>query len=111
MEIYEELVEGRQVAGLEAIPTAAIIAHIEQHFGRLSRDGGGLVFWEGGSRGVFEFYSSDKHVHFCCRQLVDEDMNAIIDIVAEFESPLFDPQINQRYGDPSESSKTFSQHV
>lgn len=54
------------------------------------------VLWEGGKRGMFELYSSAQHVHFCCR-LSGNDMNMLIDIAAEFDCPLYDPQEDRRF--------------
>ena len=95
--IYKELVGGRAVESLEAIPTAAFVARVHQKFPGITEDGG-LVFWDGGKRGLFELYSSGQHVHFCCRQMSGDDMNALIDIAAEFQCPLYDPQDDKRYG-------------
>ena len=94
--IYRELVDGRAVESLETIPTAAFVARVHQKFPGIIENGG-LVFWEGGKRGMFELYSSDQHVHFCCRQMSGDDMNALIDIAADFQCPLYDPQDDKRY--------------
>ncbi len=99
LEIYEALMEEQHVGGLEPLPISAIVSRVEQRFSSLTRDGG-LVFWDDEERGMFELYVSDQHVHFCCRQLINEDMNTIIDIAAEFGCPLFDPQLNQRFHSP-----------
>jgi len=42
--IYKELVGGRAVESLEAIPTAAFVARVHQKFPGITEDGG-LVFW------------------------------------------------------------------
>lgn len=93
---YRELLEGRAVDGLETIRTAEFIQRIRQRFPGITTDAG-LTFWEGGKRGMFELYSSDQHVHFCCRQMSGDDMNTFIDIAAEFECPLYDPQEDRRF--------------
>lgn len=94
--IYRDLQDGSAVEGLEIIPTAAFLARIHQKFPGITEDDG-PVFWEGGKRGMFELYSSDQHVHFCCRHLSGDDMNAIIDVAAEFDCPLYDPQEDRRF--------------
>jgi hypothetical protein len=94
--IYRELLDGRAVESLETIPTAEFVARVRQKFSDITEDGG-LVYWEGDKRGLFELYSSDQHVHFCCRQMSGDDMNALIDIAAEFQCPLYDPQDDKRY--------------
>jgi hypothetical protein len=95
--IYRSLLAGTAVDELEIIPTAKFVARIHQRFPGIVEDGG-LVFWEGGKQGFFEMYSSDRHVHFCCREMPGEEMNAFIDIAAEFQCPLYDPQDDKRYG-------------
>jgi len=94
--ICEELMEERAVDGLDTIPTVDFISRIHQQFPGIVTDCG-LTYWEGDQHGMFELYSSGQHVHFCCRQLSDEDMNTLIDIAAEFECPLYDPQTSTRY--------------
>lgn len=95
--IYRSLLDGSPVEGLEAIPTAEFVARVHRAFPGIVEDGA-LVFWEGGKRGFFEMYSSGQHIHFCCRQMSGEDMNAFIDIAADFQCPLYDPQDDKRYG-------------
>jgi hypothetical protein len=95
-EIYNDLMDGKQVEGLEIIPTADFVASVYQKFPGIQKEGG-LVYWDGGKRGMFELYSSDQHVHFCCREMSGEEMNAFIDIAAAFHCPLYDPQDDQRY--------------
>jgi hypothetical protein len=94
--IYRELLDGRAVDGLETIPTDEFVARIHQHFPGITTDGG-LTFWEGGRRGMFELYSSGQHVHLCCREMSGDDMNKFIDIAAEFDCPLYDPQDDRRF--------------
>jgi hypothetical protein len=95
--IYGELLEGRAVDGLETIRTAEFVARIHQRFPGITTDGE-LTFWEGGGkRGMFELHSSDQHVHFCCRQMSGDDMNILIDVAAELECPLYDPQEDRRF--------------
>lgn len=96
--IYRDLLSGSVVEGLETIPTTAFLARVHQKFPGITEEGG-LVFWEGGNRGMFELYSSSQHVHFCCRQLSVDDVNAVIEIAAEFDCPLYDPQVDRRFDD------------
>ena len=95
-QIHGELLDGRAVDGLETIPTDEFVARVHQCFHGIVSEGG-LTYWEGGERGMFELYSSGQHVHFCCRDMEGEEMNALIDIAAEFECPLYDPQVDTRF--------------
>jgi hypothetical protein len=94
--IYHDLLDGVQVECLETIPTADFVARVQQTFPGIIEDGG-LVFWDGGKQGFFELYSSDQHVHFCCRELSSDDMNTLIDIAVKFQCCLYDPQNDKRY--------------
>ncbi|MHC4479166.1 MAG: hypothetical protein ACYTF1_12480 [Planctomycetota bacterium] len=46
---------------------------------------------------MFELYYSPHHFHFCCRQLITEHCNTLIEIMSEFDCPLYDPQVDQRF--------------
>lgn len=94
--IYQELMAGRAVDGLEPISPDDFIARLRQNFPGITQDGG-LVFWEGGQRGMFELHSSPQHVHICCRELSDADMNEIIEVAFGFGCRLYDPQIDERF--------------
>jgi hypothetical protein len=94
--IYRDLLEGRAVDGLDTISAAEFLSRVGQQFPGIVSDGG-LVFWEGGKRGMFEVYSSDQHFHFCCRQMSGDDMNALIELAAEFDYRLYDPQEERRF--------------
>lgn len=94
--IYKALLDGQIVEGLETISTAQVVARIGQRFPGIVTDGG-LTFWDGGKRGMFELYSSPQHFHACCRQMSGDDMNILIEIAAEFDCPLYDPQEDRRF--------------
>jgi hypothetical protein len=94
--IYRELMNDAAVEGLEVIPIVEFLARVHKKFPGIVQDRG-LVFWDGGRRGLFEIYSSAQHVHFSCRQVPGEDMNVLVDIGAEFGCPLYDPQVDKRY--------------
>jgi hypothetical protein len=93
--IASALYDGDAVAGLHALPTEQVIARVNGRF-RLTTEGG-LTFWDGGDAGMFELYHSPQHIHFCCRNLLAEQCNELIDIMAEFRCPLYDPQVNRRF--------------
>ena len=94
--IYQQLLDRADVQDLETIPTIEFIARIERRFPGIVRDGS-LVYWEGGERGMFEVYSSDQHLRFCCREMSAEEMSAIIEVADELEIPFYDPQDDVRY--------------
>ncbi len=94
--IFEELAEGRQVSHLAELPVDRIVGRLAKEFPGIVTDGG-LTYWEGDERGMFEVDCSPQHVHICCRDLTDEDMNRIIDVAREFDCPLYDPQVDRRF--------------
>ena len=94
--IYGLLLDGAVPNGLEEIPVENLLDRVRGAFPGVIEDGG-LVFWEGGDRGMFEVSWSPRHVHFCCRGLEAEEMNRLIDIAHEFDCPLYDPQVDVRY--------------
>jgi hypothetical protein len=95
-QVYRELLEGRTMDGLDTIPTNEFTELIHQHFPEIVTDGG-LTYWEGGERGMFELHTSNNHVHFVCRGMGGDDMNTLIDIAAQFDCPLYDPQVDTRF--------------
>jgi hypothetical protein len=94
--IHRLLVEGEIPDGLEEIPVDRLLDRVREIFpGIISV--GGLEFWEGEDRGMFEVSRSQRHVHFCCRGLVASEMNRLIEIAHEFDCPLYDPQVDTRF--------------
>jgi hypothetical protein len=94
--IYEDLLDRKTVDGLEIFPVAEFRKRLEQQFPGITTTGG-LTYWEGGDRGFFELYTSNQHVHLCCRQLKPEEMNKAIDIAVGLGCPLYDPQVPARF--------------
>ena len=98
VEITRQLCEQeQQVDGLVELPVGEIVREVEAAFPNITTDGG-LTYWEGGDDGMFEIYTSSQHVHFCCRQLLTDHCNTLIEILNRFECPLYDPQVDERFG-------------
>jgi len=95
-EIHRLLMEGAKPDSLANIPVDNLLDRVRETFPGIAEDGG-LVFWEGGDRGMFEVTLSPRHVHFSCRGLNADDINCLIDIAHEFECPLYDPQVDIRF--------------
>ena len=96
-DVYRELSDGTSVDGLATIQPHDLVERVEEVFPGTQKLGG-QIFWEGGSRGMFELVASDQHIHFCCRQMNGDEMNKIIDLAAEFDLRLYDPQIDKQFG-------------
>ncbi len=95
--VYQQLLENGASNSAETIPMEEIIDRIRQAFSGIT-EAGGLVFWEGDDRGMFELVWSQQHMHCCCRQSHAEEMNRLIEIIHEYGCPLYDPQVDKRFG-------------
>jgi hypothetical protein len=95
-QVHLLLLDGAEPEGLLTIPVESLLDRVREVFPGVAEDGG-LVFWEGGDRGMFEVGWSPRHILFCCRDLDGDDMNRLIDIAHEFECSLYDPQTGTRF--------------
>ena len=93
---YRLLLDGTAPNGVAEIRTGQLLDRVRQEFPGVKEEGG-LMYWDGEDNGMFEIYSSPHHIHFCCRGLPGEEMNRLIDIAAEFDCKLYDPQTDVRY--------------
>ena len=92
--VYDELTSGARVEGVEELPIKAVIADIKATF----KD------WEWTSettlekdQEMIELFTTEQFVRFDCYSVTMEDMNRIIDIMAEYECPLYDSSISTRF--------------
>ncbi|MFO0843809.1 MAG: hypothetical protein U0797_15675 [Gemmataceae bacterium] len=93
--IYEQLMEGEQVAGLEKLPGDRILGRVAEMFkdGWVRLD---ELNWER-SQGAFLVELGPQHFRVDCYGLPGEVVNLFIDIGAEFGAKLFDPQVGERF--------------
>jgi hypothetical protein len=93
--VCERLSNGEYVEGLEELPITESIERVEAVF---SGDWKRLddVTWESSS-GFFQLYTTPLFFRVDCYGMIGEDMNKFIDIAAEFDCPLYDPQVGQRF--------------
>jgi hypothetical protein len=52
--------------------------------------------WQG-ANGSFQIYTTSQFFRIDCYGMDGEDINKFIDVGAEFDCPLYDPQVNQRF--------------
>lgn len=94
--VYEQLSNGQEVAGLERLPVSEITARIaevfERHWQRIGTDG-----WERDAGGAFQLTTTPQFVRVDCYGMAGDDMNRIIDVLLEFDCPLYDPQAGERF--------------
>ena len=95
-EIYERLSDGADVDGLASLPLDAINTRLQEHFSDFDpSDDFPMISLDDGS---IEFLGSRQCYRFDFRGDVKaKDKNAIVRIMADYECPMYDPQIGQRY--------------
>lgn len=94
-EVYERsCVEEESVEGLSILPIGEILKKVSEVFS--DYDNLGDYNFES-SKGLFTVFTTDCFVLFDCRGMFATELNKIIDIMAEFDCPLYDPQITTRF--------------
>lgn len=94
--VYEKsCVEGTEVEGLAMLPNDEILSKVKKTFMDYER----LDDYNyGGLSGSFTIYVNPGSVVFDCSFRMNEaELNKIIDLMAEFGCPLYDPQIDVRF--------------
>lgn len=93
-DVYKKLSDGNRVDGLEKLPIPRILKDIETAF----KD------WDKQSErdfenknSAFQIFTTEQFVRFDCHSMSQDDMNRIIDILFEYDCPLYDPQISERF--------------
>jgi hypothetical protein len=92
---YDSLMDGKRLDFIESLPIALIRTRIAEVFdGLMKREADA---WENGD-GAFMLETSAQFVVFVCTHSTNTDyFNMMIDIMKEFECPLYDPQTEVRY--------------
>lgn len=96
-ETYADLCEEVPVQGLATLPIDKYLQRIKDTFPGCAASQT-TVNWEG-EEGAFQVSWSEQHVRIDCYNLNPDAMNRLIDIGLEFDCPLYDPQVDQRYSD------------
>lgn len=94
-EVYERAcVEEESVEGLSILLIDEILNKVSEVF--IDYDNLGDYNFES-SKGSFSVFTTDRSVLFDCKGMFETELNKIIDIMAEFDCPLYDPQITTRF--------------
>lgn len=95
-EVYENVcIEENRVEGLSALPVAEIRSRVNEVFGDYDQLDESVYV---GEQGDFTILTTEQSVLFDCGfAMPEEDLNKIIDIMLEFDCPLYDPQISARF--------------
>jgi len=100
-EVYESLVEKEEVDGLEKLPVEVILNRINSVFSKWERvDENSWKNTEG--KGAFQVITTPQSVKIDCYGTEGKTMNQLVDVMAEFKCPLYDPQVPERYDEMSE---------
>lgn len=94
-EVYEKICGQENISGLETLDINKILERVNDVFSDWCR----LDEYNFESQnGAFTVEAYENAVLFECSESVDySSLNKIIDIMLEFDCPLYDPQINVRF--------------
>jgi hypothetical protein len=95
VDIYRRLCKGEHVDGLAALPVSEICGQIQTTFPAFDPAKGFSTFRIAG--GSIEASWSEQHFRFDLRGDWNSEAQSIVEIMAAFHCPLFDPQVNERY--------------
>jgi hypothetical protein len=100
-EVYEAIVEQQEVAGLEELPTTVILNRINSVFSKWEKVDENS--WKSpNGKGAFQIEVTPKSIQIDCYGTEGKTMNLLVDTMAEFKCPLYDPQVPERYDEMSE---------
>jgi hypothetical protein len=100
-EVYEALVEKEEVEGLEILPVEVIINRINSVFSQWERVDENS--WKNNAgKGAFQVITTPQSIQIDCYGTEGKTMNKLVDVMAEFKCPLYDPQVPERYDEMSE---------
>lgn len=100
-EVYEKLVDGKLVDGLEELPIQVIENRISKVFSKWERvDENSLKNTDG--VGAFQIITTSQSVQINCYGTQGKDMEKLCEILEEYKCPLYDPQVPMRYDEFAE---------
>ncbi|WP_028263865.1 hypothetical protein [Atopobium fossor] len=88
--------DGELLVELEFLPVDQILKKVNKCFSSWITHDGDKDFEKDG-RGAFQIFTTPQIVRFDCYGMQGDDMNALIDILAGFGCPLYDPQVSTRF--------------
>lgn len=95
LDTYQKLSEGKEVIGLERLPIDRMRDRVRDTFSAWEQMDANS--WES-AHGVFQLFTTSQLLRVDCYGMAVDDMNKFIDIGVEFGCPVFDPQVNKRFG-------------
>ncbi len=99
--VYEAIVDEQTVEGLEELPTSVILNRINSLFSDWEKVD--VDSWKNTKgKGAFQIKTTPQSIQIDCYGTEGKTMNKLVDALAEFNCPLYDPQVPQRYDEMSE---------
>jgi len=92
-QIYEQTCEGQHVDGLEDLPLDRVTASVKERFLGIEQDIYELN-WAGDGE-TLQVTWSPQHVHFECHGPSEDTLAHLVQIAAEFQCVLYDPQAGE----------------
>jgi hypothetical protein len=100
-EVYEAIDEQQEVEGLEALPITVILNRINSVFSSWEKVDENS--WKNtNGKGAFHVKTTSQSIKIDCYGTEGKTMNLLVDTMAEFKCPLYDPQVPERYDEMSE---------
>jgi hypothetical protein len=100
-EVYEAIEEQQEVEGLETLPISVILNRIQSVFSSWEKvDENSWKNIE--DKGAFQIKTTPQSVKIDCYGTHGKTMNLLVDIMAEFKCPLYDPQVPERLDEMSD---------
>lgn len=99
--VYEAIIEEQEVEGLEELPVTVILNRINTLFSQWEKVDENS--WKNNKgKGAFQIKTTPQSVQIDCYGTEGKIMNQLVDALAEFNCPLYDPQVPERYDEMSE---------
>lgn len=100
-EVYEAILEGKKINGLEEIPQQVILNRIATVFKDWEKVDENS--WKNPSgKGAFQVKTNNQSVTIDCYGTEGKTMDLLANTLEEFKLPLYDPQIPARYDEFNE---------
>jgi hypothetical protein len=99
--VYEALVEQQEVEGLETLPVQVILNRINSVFANWEKVDENS--WKNNKgKGAFQIKTTSQSIQIACYGTEGKTMDLLVDTLAEFKCPLYDPQVPERYDEMNE---------
>jgi len=95
-EVYEAIEEQQEVEGLEELPTSVILNRINSVFSKWERVD--EYSWKNNNGpGAFCVKTTPQSIKIDCYGTEGKTMDRLVDILEEYNCPLYDPQVPERF--------------